>query len=129
MLDQGFPDLRGTSQHKVDHSGRHACLVQYFHKKSRRIWGIGRRLEHHRIAHDQSRKTFPGRNGCGKVPGGDQADHTERLSYRTGGLIGQFGRRNMPELSTAFSSHVIGHVNGLLDVTSRLNEDFAHFTR
>src|SRR5690606_7116770 len=63
----------------------------------------------------------------GKVPGGNQTNHTHRVAQRHTKLVGHLDWRSVTEQAAALTAHVVGHVDGFLYVTARLGDNLAHF--
>ena len=71
----------------IQHSGWQPRITQnlhHFERKERRIAG---RFEYDGIARQQRRKSLPGRNSQGKIPGSDNTNDAEGLSKSMARLI------------------------------------------
>ena len=90
-------------------------------------WCVFRGLEDDSVATNKRRHDFPGGNGHGEIPRRDQPADADRLANAHGEFVGEFRRRRLTKKPAAFAGHVIGHVDGFLDVTARLGKDLAHF--
>ena len=73
-------DARSRTHDQVEDTCGAACRMNDLRQQMRGAGGKIGGLHHHRISIGQRRGGLPGRDGDGKVPRRDQADHPQRLS-------------------------------------------------
>src|SRR5580698_2105697 len=89
--------------------------------------GVLSGLDDTSVAADDGWQQLPGWNCHGEIPRGDHAADAERLADGHGKLVGKFGGGGGAEHAAAFAGHVVGGVDGLLDVAASFFQHFAHF--
>src|SRR6266481_288106 len=127
MLHQRRSRFRTKAGNNVHHAFGQACIHQRADEVKSGKRSVFSRLDHAGIAADQSRKEFPRRNSHGKVPWRNHSANANGHAHSHGKFAGQLGRYGNAQKAASLTSHIIGSVDGFLDVTPRLFEDFAHF--
>ncbi|MNE17071.1 hypothetical protein D3C80_1100400 [compost metagenome] len=79
VVDDRLPHPAAADDH-VQHAPGQAGFVEDGDQGLGRGRRMAGRLDHHRIAEGQGRRRLPGRDGDGKVPRRDQAEHADRLA-------------------------------------------------
>ena len=129
MRDDRVADLSPASVDDVDDAGRDARLVQQLHEALAERRRVGRRLEDDGVPADERGQDLPGRDRDREVPRRDHSDDADRLAHAHVELVAELGRGRLPEEPPALAAHVVGHVDGLLDVPARLGQHLAHLVR
>ncbi len=80
MGDERVSDHAAAPHDQVEHPGRDAAAVDDLGQRPGAGWNEVGRLEHDAVAEGQRGGDLPGRNGHGKVPRRDDADHAEGLA-------------------------------------------------
>ncbi len=88
----------------------------------RRVLG---RLDHDAVAGEQRREALPRRDGDREVPRRDHPDDADGLAGRPRHLVRQLGRHDLAHRGAALAGDEASHVDRLLHVAARLDEDLA----
>ena len=126
VAHQGRASILPDPVNEIRDPGRNSRLfeeLKEFHRGVRRILG---RFQDHGVAAQESRKDFPGGDGHGKVPGGNQATHTDRHPERHGEFVGKLRRRGLAKEPPPLTCGIIGGVYPFLHVSARFFQDLAH---
>ena len=80
VVDQGVANDAARAHDEVEHTGRDAAAVDDVGQRPGTAWHQVCRFQHHAVAIGQCRCNLPGGDGDREVPGGDEADHAQRLA-------------------------------------------------
>ena len=87
------------------------------------------RLEDDRVAREQRREDLPRRHGEREVPRRDHADDADGHAHAHRPLVRHLARRRDAVHAAALAGGEVRHVDALLHVAARLDEDLAHLAR
>ena len=132
--DAGVPHERiarglAVAVHDVHDASGHAGLLEQLDEALRQERRVLGRLQHDRVAADERGRELPRRDRDREVPRRDRADDADRHAHRHVELVAQLRRCRLPPHAPALARHVVGHVDGFLDVAAGLGLHLPHLVR
>lgn len=124
-VDDGLADLTTAAHHQVEHAGREARPGDDLGDGPGAARHQVGRLDHHAVAEGQRRGDLPGRDGDGEVPGGDQADHAQRLAGDLDADPGADRLQRLASLAQALAGEELEDIAGTGDFADGFRQSLA----
>ena len=128
MLHECVTDLRSWPGNHVQHTVGDAGLKRQLAIAKRRQRGQRRGLQDHGVARSHRGRGLPVGDVQRKVPGSDQADHTDRLAKGHGDTVA-FYRHRVPEELVDRARVVANHVDDHAELAASVRDWHAHIAR
>ena len=122
---QGAADAAAGAGNQVEDAVGDAGFGKDFGQFDGGQRGDGRRLEYDGVAADEGGGHFPGGDGNGKVPGGNDADHAQGPADGVGDGVGEFGGGGVAEHPAALAGGVFNDIHRAADFATGIGQGFA----
>jgi hypothetical protein len=126
MLDEALADDAPSAVHDVEDAGRQAGVLENLDEPLGERGRVRRGLEDDRVAADERGRDLPAGDSDGEVPGRDRTDDSDRQADAHLELVRHLRGRRLSEHAPALTGHVVGHVDGFLDVAASFGAHLAH---
>ncbi len=128
MVDHRLTDI-APADDQIEDPVRQSRLVQDGRQRLGHCGGRSRRLHHHRIAKGQCRGRLPRRDGHGKVPRRNQAEHAHGLAPRPGLDARPDRGHRLAMQAQGLASEIAEHPPGAGHLADALGEGLALLAR
>lgn len=87
----------------------------------------GWRFVHYSVSGNECWTQLPARHGKGKIPGGNQADDSQRLPDGHAKLVHQLGGGSLSGHSSSLAGDILEKIYGFLNIAFAFCNHLAHF--